>query len=72
VLAQATAVSDPLGDLVRRRRAGERIGITSLCSAHPLVLEAGVIAYPIGSAGGTHGLGGPPSRRPFFITPRAR
>ena len=27
-------------DLVRRHKAGERIGITSVCSAHPLVVEA--------------------------------
>jgi D-tagatose-1,6-bisphosphate aldolase subunit GatZ/KbaZ len=31
---------DALGDLVRRHRAGEPVGITSVCSAHPLVLEA--------------------------------
>jgi D-tagatose-1,6-bisphosphate aldolase subunit GatZ/KbaZ len=27
-------------DIVRRHKAGERIGITSVCSAHPLVIEA--------------------------------
>ncbi|MEG8039124.1 D-tagatose-bisphosphate aldolase, class II, non-catalytic subunit [Sphingomonas sp. LR60] len=27
-------------DLVRRHKAGERIGVTSVCSAHPLVIEA--------------------------------
>ena len=27
-------------DLVRRHKSGERVGITSVCSAHPLVLEA--------------------------------
>jgi D-tagatose-1,6-bisphosphate aldolase subunit GatZ/KbaZ len=32
----------PLRDLVRRHRAGERVGITSVCSAHPLVLQAAV------------------------------
>jgi len=40
VLAPATALSDALGDLVRRHRAGRPVGITSVCSAHPLVLEA--------------------------------
>lgn len=30
----------PIRDLVRRHKAGERIGITSICSAHPLVIEA--------------------------------
>ncbi|MBW4330672.1 D-tagatose-bisphosphate aldolase, class II, non-catalytic subunit [Stakelama sp. CBK3Z-3] len=27
-------------DLVRRHKSGERIGVTSVCSAHPLVIEA--------------------------------
>lgn len=27
-------------DLIRRHKAGERVGITSVCSAHPLVIEA--------------------------------
>ena len=27
-------------DLVRRHKAGERVGVTSVCSAHPLVIEA--------------------------------
>ena len=27
-------------DLVRRHKSGERVGIYSVCSAHPLVLEA--------------------------------
>ena len=26
--------------LVARHKAGERVGITSVCSAHPLVIEA--------------------------------
>ena len=32
--------SDALGELVARHRAGAPVGITSVCSAHPLVLEA--------------------------------
>jgi len=31
-----------LRDVVRRHKAGEHIGITSVCSAHPLVLQAAV------------------------------
>ena len=27
-------------DLPRRHAAGDRVGITSVCSAHPLVIEA--------------------------------
>lgn len=27
-------------DLVKRHKAGERVGVTSVCSAHPLVIEA--------------------------------
>ena len=34
------AKSDPLTDLVRRHKAGAPIGMTSICSAHPLVLDA--------------------------------
>lgn len=30
----------PILDIVRRHKAGERIGITSVCTAHPLVIEA--------------------------------
>ena len=30
----------PLQQLVERHRAGEHVGITSVCSAHPLVLRA--------------------------------
>ena len=29
-----------LRDLIARHKAGERVGITSVCSAHPLVIEA--------------------------------
>jgi D-tagatose-1,6-bisphosphate aldolase subunit GatZ/KbaZ len=32
----------PLDDVVRAQKAGLPIGITSICSAHPLVLEAGM------------------------------
>lgn len=30
----------PLRDVVRRHKSGEHVGITSVCSAHPLVLQA--------------------------------
>jgi D-tagatose-1,6-bisphosphate aldolase subunit GatZ/KbaZ len=30
-------------DTIRRHKAGEAVGITSICSAHPLVIEAGVL-----------------------------
>ncbi|MGH2909280.1 MAG: class II D-tagatose-bisphosphate aldolase non-catalytic subunit, partial [Solirubrobacteraceae bacterium] len=33
-------MNDPLAALIARHRAGEPVGITSVCSAHPLVLEA--------------------------------
>lgn len=33
-------MNDPLAPLVARHRSGEPVGITSVCSAHPLVLEA--------------------------------
>ena len=32
----------PLREIVRRHRSGEHVGITSVCSAHPLVLQAAV------------------------------
>ncbi len=32
----------PLLDVLRRHRSGEAVGMTSVCSAHPLVLEAAV------------------------------
>jgi D-tagatose-1,6-bisphosphate aldolase subunit GatZ/KbaZ len=32
-----------LDDVVRRQKAGEAFGITSVCSAHPLVLEAAML-----------------------------
>jgi len=36
-------VSSPLLDTVRRHKAGEPVGVYSVCSAHPLVLEAAVL-----------------------------
>ena len=30
-------------DTIRRHKAGEAVGVTSVCSAHPLVLEAAVL-----------------------------
>ena len=35
-------MSDVLPDLVRRHRDGSAVGITSVCSVHPLVIEAAV------------------------------
>lgn len=34
------AAEQPLQEVVERHRAGEHVGITSVCSAHPLVLRA--------------------------------
>ena len=36
------AAIHPLDDLVRRQHAGEAVGVTSVCSAHPWVLRAAV------------------------------
>ena len=36
-------MSDPLLDTVRRHKSGESVGVYSVCSAHPLVLEAAVL-----------------------------
>jgi len=36
-------VSSPLLDTIRRHKAGEAVGVYSVCSAHPLVLEAAVL-----------------------------
>lgn len=36
------AVTSPVLRLVERHKAGEQVGITSVCSAHPLVLEAAI------------------------------
>ncbi|MFD7874105.1 class II D-tagatose-bisphosphate aldolase non-catalytic subunit [Streptomyces sp. NPDC059766] len=33
---------NPLDEVVRRQKAGEPHGITSVCSAHPLVIEAAI------------------------------
>jgi D-tagatose-1,6-bisphosphate aldolase subunit GatZ/KbaZ len=33
-------MTDHLGDIVHRHRAGEPVGVVSVCSAHPLVIEA--------------------------------
>lgn len=33
----------PLADMVQRQKQGEPVGLTSVCSAHPLVLEAAVL-----------------------------
>lgn len=35
-------MTDPLSEVVHRHRSGEPVGITSVCSAHPLVLQAAV------------------------------
>ena len=32
-----------LADLPRLRHAGQRVGITSVCTAHPLVIEAAIL-----------------------------
>jgi len=36
-------VRSPLSDTVQRQKQGEAAGLTSVCSAHPLVLEAAVL-----------------------------
>ena len=36
-------VSNPLLDTIRRHKSGEPIGVYSVCSAHPLVIEAAVM-----------------------------
>lgn len=36
------AVTNPLREVVRHHRSGEAVGVYSVCSAHPLVLEAAV------------------------------
>jgi D-tagatose-1,6-bisphosphate aldolase subunit GatZ/KbaZ len=36
-------VSSPLLETVRRHKAGEPVGVYSVCSAHPLVIEAAVL-----------------------------
>ena len=39
-LAGRNRAADPLRDMVRRHKCGAHVGITSVCSAHPLVLRA--------------------------------
>jgi D-tagatose-1,6-bisphosphate aldolase subunit GatZ/KbaZ len=53
-------MNDPLASLVARHRGGERVGITSVCSANPLVLEATMreAAAAGGAAGAGAGAGG--------------
>lgn len=34
---------NPLDDVVRHQKMGEAFGVTSICSAHPLVLEAAML-----------------------------
>jgi D-tagatose-1,6-bisphosphate aldolase subunit GatZ/KbaZ len=36
-------VRNPLSDVVQRQKRGEPVGLTSVCSAHPLVIEAAVL-----------------------------
>ena len=45
-------MNDPLASLVNRHRNGESVGITSICSANPLVLEATMREAGAGAAGG--------------------
>src|SRR5665647_2835021 len=40
---EAPTVRSPLSDMVQRQKQGEPVGVTSVCSAHPLVLEAAVL-----------------------------
>lgn len=41
--------TDPLRDLVTRHRSGEAVGLPSLCSAHPLVLQAAMEEAAVGN-----------------------
>ena len=41
-VTDAPAGATPMLDVLRRHRAGEAVGLTSICSAHPLVLDAAV------------------------------
>ncbi len=36
-------MTGPLMDMIQRQKQGEPVGLTSVCSAHPLVLEAAVL-----------------------------
>ena len=38
-----TTFAHPLRDVVARHRRGDAVGVTSVCSAHPLVLEAAAV-----------------------------
>ena len=40
---KSSTMADNLRDIIRRNRAGERIAITSVCSAHPDVLRASLM-----------------------------
>jgi len=40
---EARTVRSPLLDTIERHKQGESVGVTSVCSAHPLVLEAAVL-----------------------------
>jgi D-tagatose-1,6-bisphosphate aldolase subunit GatZ/KbaZ len=42
VSKKVAMAKSPLSDMVRRHKAGEHTGITSVCSAHPIVLEAAI------------------------------
>jgi D-tagatose-1,6-bisphosphate aldolase subunit GatZ/KbaZ len=42
-VARASIAVGALDDVVRRQKAGEPAGLTSVCSAHPIVLEAAVL-----------------------------
>ena len=42
-MAVPNSLGNPLLDMVRRQKLGEPVGLTSVCSAHPLVLEAAVL-----------------------------
>ena len=35
-------MNNPLLDALRRHKAGAAVGVTSVCSAHPLVLRAAI------------------------------
>src|SRR5437763_381125 len=43
-------MTDHLGAVLRAHKAGERVGVTSVCSAHPLVLAASEAAGPAPAA----------------------
>lgn len=49
--APASIAAHPLDELIRCQKAGDAVGLTSICSAHPLVLEAAVLH--VSESGGT-------------------